>query len=305
MLLGVRNRRLDARYAARRTAGHFATSISFSTPTIISRTFSCKAPHNYNRQGREASYAWFATWLKGAPAKPTESGASIVSPANLLLWEGRERPRGSTPLASSIIGAKLPTDPVANVVGRRARCQRGQEAARASSEGKPAGAVLLAALKDDALIAELNGADAPLYFVEPFAETRDTKSILRPRTIAPPIKSASPTFSRTGALLENNTARWTLSDNRPRRIVVSDRAEISPRFRAPSPTPRVFRTIRRQRISIVCHPRHPARGGFAMPKGGRDDSQHRRGSFTELVRRESLRESMATPAEITAWLTSR
>ena len=54
------------------------------------------APHNYNRESREAVYAWFARWLKGAPAdvKVTEQEFRPDPLPELMVFANRARPDG-------------------------------------------------------------------------------------------------------------------------------------------------------------------------------------------------------------------
>jgi hypothetical protein len=53
-----------------------------------------EADHNYNRESREAMYAWLARWMKGAPAdvKVPERGFTADSPADLLVFYQRPLP---------------------------------------------------------------------------------------------------------------------------------------------------------------------------------------------------------------------
>jgi hypothetical protein len=55
------------------------------------------AEHNYNRESREAMYAWMAQWLQGAPAgeRRAERPFSPASPADLLVFHLRELPAGT------------------------------------------------------------------------------------------------------------------------------------------------------------------------------------------------------------------
>ena len=54
------------------------------------------ADHNYNRESREAMYAWMARWLQGAPAdvRRPERSFSPGSPADLLVFHLRPAPPG-------------------------------------------------------------------------------------------------------------------------------------------------------------------------------------------------------------------
>jgi dienelactone hydrolase len=55
------------------------------------------APHNFNRDSREAVYAWMARWLKKAPAdvKVAEQSFEIETPPNALVFYGRPLPAGA------------------------------------------------------------------------------------------------------------------------------------------------------------------------------------------------------------------
>jgi dienelactone hydrolase len=135
------------------------------------------APHNYNRDGREASYAFFAKWLKNTPATPKESTTGVDTTANLLVWYGRERPKGVDIPGLLDYWRKLPVDPASVALAVAADPTAKAPVSRAHlPKGKPSGAVLLAGLEDAALIAELNKTGRAVYYVEPFQEMRDTKS---------------------------------------------------------------------------------------------------------------------------------
>lgn len=135
------------------------------------------APHNFNRDGREASYAWFASWLKSSPASPRESGTAIESPANLLVWYGRERPTGATVNTLMDVWRGLPVDPAALRLAVAPDPAASVPALRVHApKGKPSGTVLLVGAEDRGLIEALNRAGRAVYFVEPFQETRDLQS---------------------------------------------------------------------------------------------------------------------------------
>lgn len=61
-----------------------------------------KAEHNYNKDSREAMYAWMARWLKGAPAVPRieERGFSPDPLPDLLVFHGRPMPERATTVDS-------------------------------------------------------------------------------------------------------------------------------------------------------------------------------------------------------------
>ena len=139
-----------------------------------------QAGHNFSRPGREASYAWIAKWLKGTPDTPKEAGTSIESPGNLLVWEGRERPKGLDTAGVLDYWRKLPVDTSAMLLAvAPPDVESSTLVVRPHLPGgktKTTVAVLLAGVEDAALIAELNRAGRAVYFVEPFVETRDLKS---------------------------------------------------------------------------------------------------------------------------------
>ena len=53
-----------------------------------------QAEHNYNKESREAMYAWLARWMKGAPAdvQVRERSFTADSPADLLVFHQRTLP---------------------------------------------------------------------------------------------------------------------------------------------------------------------------------------------------------------------
>jgi hypothetical protein len=53
-----------------------------------------KAEHNYNKESREAMYAWLARWMKGAPpeVEVRERSFTAESPADLLVFHQRALP---------------------------------------------------------------------------------------------------------------------------------------------------------------------------------------------------------------------
>ena len=59
------------------------------------------ADHNYNRESREAVYAWMARWLKGAPAdvKVTEQEFRVDPLPELMVFANRPRPDGVVSVA--------------------------------------------------------------------------------------------------------------------------------------------------------------------------------------------------------------
>ena len=135
------------------------------------------APHNFNRDGREASYAWFSTWLKQTAATPKESETSIESPADLLVWNGRERPTGADAAALVDYWRQLPVDPAAMTLAVAADERVEAPVPRLHfPKGKPTGAVLMAGVEDQTLIAALNRIGRAVYVVAPFQETRDVTS---------------------------------------------------------------------------------------------------------------------------------
>jgi dienelactone hydrolase len=135
------------------------------------------APHNFNREGREASYAWLATWLKNTTATPTEAGTAIESPANLLVWYGRARPQGVDAAALLDYWRRLPFDPAAASLAVAADGQAAAPSPRLhAAKGTPTGVVLIAGVEDGALVAQLTRMGRAVYFVEPFREARNLAS---------------------------------------------------------------------------------------------------------------------------------
>jgi dienelactone hydrolase len=61
------------------------------------RTVQFLAPHNYNRDSREAVYAWFRSWLSGQPGEsgPKERSFELEPPSNMLVFYGRSLPDGA------------------------------------------------------------------------------------------------------------------------------------------------------------------------------------------------------------------
>ena len=55
------------------------------------------AEHNYNKDSREAMYAWMARWMQNAPAdvRRPERGFSVDSLADLMVFHGRALPAGA------------------------------------------------------------------------------------------------------------------------------------------------------------------------------------------------------------------
>jgi dienelactone hydrolase len=135
------------------------------------------APHNFNREGREASYAFFATWLKEVADTPRESGGAVESPANLLVWFGRERPKGADAAALLNYWRRLPSEATALTTAVAADPTATPPTPREHlPAGRPRGAVLLAGVEDEALVEALTRSGRAVHFVEPFRETRDTNS---------------------------------------------------------------------------------------------------------------------------------
>jgi dienelactone hydrolase len=61
------------------------------------RTVQFVAPHNYNRDSREAVYAWFGNWLSGQKGEsgPKERSFELEPPSNMLVFYGRGLPNGA------------------------------------------------------------------------------------------------------------------------------------------------------------------------------------------------------------------
>ena len=85
------------------------------------------APHNYNRDSREAVYAWMARWLKGAPADDAvpEKEFQVDPLAELLVFRPAAARRRGEPRRSSTenwISAAKRQLAAANPQSRAARC---------------------------------------------------------------------------------------------------------------------------------------------------------------------------------------
>src|ERR1022692_1484334 len=137
-----------------------------------------QAPHNFSRDGREASYAFLGRWLRNATGAVKETGQHIETPANLLVWNGLERPKGLDAAGLLDYWRKLPADPAALALAVAPEPGGIIPNMRVHSPtlAKPNGAVILAGVEDAALIEELNRIGRVVIFVEPFQETRDLKS---------------------------------------------------------------------------------------------------------------------------------
>jgi dienelactone hydrolase len=140
-----------------------------------------QAPHNFNRDGREASYAFLGRWLRqssGVAGAVKEANLHIEMPANLLVWNGRERPAGLDAAGLLDYWRKLPADlfGVALAVAPETNATMPNMRVHSPALVKPTGAVVLAGVEDAELIAELNRIGRVVIFVEPFQETRDTNS---------------------------------------------------------------------------------------------------------------------------------
>jgi dienelactone hydrolase len=144
-----------------------------------------QAPHNFSRDGREASYTFFGRWLRNASgtgaavAAVKESNMHIETPANLLVWTARERPSGLDAAGLLDYWRKLPVDPAALALAVAPEPAGVAPEVRVhvpTGANKTTGAVVLAGVEDAALIAELNRAGRVVVFVPPFQESRDTNS---------------------------------------------------------------------------------------------------------------------------------
>ena len=63
-----------------------------------------EAPHNYNRDSREAVYAWMARWLQGAPADVTARSEHLLPIRSRMCWSSI-----SAPCPPRRDGGQLPT----------------------------------------------------------------------------------------------------------------------------------------------------------------------------------------------------
>jgi hypothetical protein len=105
------------------------------------------APHNYNRESREAMYAWMARWLKGAPAdvEVKEKDFRPDPLPELMVFANRPRPEGvvsTAELTENWITAAKRQLGGANVEANRRALLHAlgfehQETARTSTSGKP------------------------------------------------------------------------------------------------------------------------------------------------------------------------
>lgn len=163
------------------------------------------ALHNYNRESREAMYAFFARWLlPAAPPDtltppPREVGFQVEATPDLLVWYGRVRPEGTNVDSLLPLWTRLPADSAAlgyavaaawpdsvafRADGERVILSRGSDRVETrrwlptNARGQRTGAVLLAGDAPEALVGALLGLGRVVLYVRPFAETRDTASAL-------------------------------------------------------------------------------------------------------------------------------
>jgi hypothetical protein len=161
---------------------------------------------------------------------------------------------------------------------------------------KPTGAVLLAGVEDNALIAELNRTGRAVYFVEPFAEARDLKSryFTTYNRTADQIRVAD--ILAATAPLEKQYGAVDLIGGLPalvaRQIHPSFRRAIIDAARFPSADESAYL----ERLFI---PGILRAGGFTGLSKDGVLIHNTGGVFHAPV---ELRESAMTPAEITAWL---
>ncbi len=159
------------------------------------------ADHNYNRESREAVYAWFARWLRDTKEAPKEASFHVERPPDLLVWYGRQRPPGMDEKALLDYWTRLPQDPASlryalaagwpervlvtvdepgpDGKGAPVLLSRGTDRVEGrlwKPRGKVRGAVLIAGKEDPELVRELLRARRAVFFVEPFHETRDTNA---------------------------------------------------------------------------------------------------------------------------------
>lgn len=152
------------------------------------------AQHNYNRESREAVYAWFSRWLLGKKEAPRETSFHVERPPDLLVWYGRTPPPGMDEKSLLDYWTRLPSDPsarryalaaewpekvFAQVEGGRVLLSRGTdrvEARRWLPRGKPRGAVVMAGDESPTLVEELLRTRRVVLYVQPFQETRDTRA---------------------------------------------------------------------------------------------------------------------------------
>ncbi len=159
------------------------------------------AEHNYNRESREAVYAWFARWLspphtEGGPVDTTEQRFRVEPLTDVLVWYGRMRPEGADvdsllrlwqalPVDSSALryalAAEWPERVFSSVLDDRIYLSRGTdrvELRRWPPEQPPAATVqtpvLLVGDSPPSLVHALQRDRRAVFHVLPFEETRDT-----------------------------------------------------------------------------------------------------------------------------------
>ncbi len=133
------------------------------------------ALHNYNRESREASYAWFATWLMQETAAPKEIGGGVEAPVDLLVWYGREKPAGVDVEALLASWRRLPTE--TGNLELAVAPELSAPPPRWTVHGTPGrrNAVLVTS-EDARLVSALSRSGRSVYVIDPFRETRDTAS---------------------------------------------------------------------------------------------------------------------------------
>ncbi len=159
------------------------------------------ALHNYNRESREAMYAFFARWLRSLSPPdtlpgPLESGFQVPAAPDLLVWYGRARPAGADVDSLLRLWTRLPVDPEALRValaaqwpesvmsredGDRFWLSRGSDRVEVRrwlppgpTGASPEGAVLLAGEAPQELVDTLLNRGRVVVHVRPFVEVRDT-----------------------------------------------------------------------------------------------------------------------------------
>jgi dienelactone hydrolase len=70
-------------------------------------TFHQEQVHNYNKESREAMYAFFGTRLRGVKGPITERGFTVEYPQDLLALFGRERPAGAVQSLDQFVSQRI------------------------------------------------------------------------------------------------------------------------------------------------------------------------------------------------------
>ncbi len=162
------------------------------------------APHNYNRESREAVYAWFARWLsppraEGVPADTVERWFQLEPLPQQLVWYGRVQPEGADidsllrlwqrlPVDSSALryalAAEWPEHVLSSVLDDRIYLSRGADRVELRrwlperpETAAPQAPVLLVGDSSPNLVPALQRRGRVVFHVLPFEERRDTAAL--------------------------------------------------------------------------------------------------------------------------------